>query len=90
MNTEAVEKRGIRKIVEGVVVSSKMNKSVVVAVGTYKKDPRFGKFVRKTKKYLAHDETNQCGEGDKVLISESRPLSKLKRWKVDRIVEKAV
>lgn len=90
MITEAVEKRGIRKIVEGVVVSTKMNKSVVVAVGTYKKDPHFGKFVRKTKKYLAHDETNQCGEGDKVLISESRPLSKLKRWKVDTIVKKAV
>ena len=84
------ESRGIRKVIEGVVVSNKMNKSVVVAISNYKKDSRFGKFVRKTKKYQAHDETNQCGEGDRVLISECRPLSKLKRWKVESIIEKAV
>ena len=88
--TEKAPERGIRKVMEGVIVSSKMEKSVVVAISTYKKDPHFGKFVRKTKKYKAHDETNQCAEGDRVTISECRPLSKSKRWKVESIIEKAI
>ena len=83
-------KRTPRKTREGRVVSSKMDKTVVVAITTQVKHPQYGKFVRRTKKYVAHDETNQCGVGDTVRIVETRPLSKTKRWRVQQIITKAV
>lgn len=70
------------------VVSNKMDKSVVVAVQRKVKHPIYGKFVKKTTKFVAHDEKNECSEGDKVRIMETRPLSKLKRWRLVEIVEK--
>jgi small subunit ribosomal protein S17 len=82
--------RGNRKVQEGVVVSNKMQKSIVVAVQTYKKHPDYGKFVRTTTKFMAHDENEECNIGDRVLIKESRPLSKNKRWRLKKIVERAV
>ena len=72
----------------GVVVSNKMEKSVVVAVKTKEKHPIYGKFVNKTTKFVAHDEKNECSEGDTVRIMETRPLSKSKRWRLVEIVEK--
>lgn len=84
----AVE-RGRRKMRIGRVVSSKMEKTVVVAVESRKRHPLYGKFVRQTTKFKAHDEENTCGEGDTVEIMETRPLSKEKRWRVVRIVERA-
>jgi len=81
--------RNLRKERIGLVVSSKMDKSVVVAVETQEKHPIYGKFVKKTTKFVAHDEKNECGVGDKVLIMETRPLSKTKNWRVVEIVEKA-
>lgn len=82
--------RGLRKYQEGLVVSNKMQKSVVVSVTTHKKHPQYGKYVLSTKRYMAHDEKDECQIGDKVLLSESRPLSKKKRWVVTQILEKAV
>ena len=91
MSEEIVENtRGLQKSREGVVASNKMDKTVVVTVATYKKDPQFGKYVRSTKRFMAHDETNQCSIGDKVKIIECRPLSKNKRWRVQNIIERAV
>ncbi len=88
---ESEEKsRGLRKSRQGYVVSSVMDKSVVVAVVTFKKHPQYGKYVRRTKKYMAHDENNECNQGDRVNIVETRPLSKKKRWRVQTIVERAV
>lgn len=81
--------RGRRKVRTGRVVSSKMEKTVVVAVETRKRHPLYGKFMRQTAKFKAHDEQNACGEGDTVEIMETRPLSKDKNWRVIRIVEKA-
>ena len=81
-------KRGRRKLRVGRVVSNKMDKTVVVAVETRVRHPLYGKFMRRTAKFKAHDEQN-CGEGDTVEIMETRPLSKEKRWRVVRIVEKA-
>ncbi len=81
--------RGLRKIREGYVVSNKMNKSVVVTISTMKKHPIFGKYVRETKRFMAHDETNECQVGDLVRIVETRPMSKMKRWRVQTILEKA-
>ena len=80
--------RNLRKERVGVVVSNKMEKSVVVAVKTKEKHPIYGKFVNKTTKFVAHDEKNECSEGDTVGIMEPRPLSKSKRWRVVEIVEK--
>ncbi len=71
------------------MVSDKMDKTIVVAAVFKEKHPIYGKFVSKTKKYYAHDEKNDCQKGDKVLIMETRPLSKTKRWRVVEIVEKA-
>lgn len=82
--------RGQAKTQEGYVSSNKMDKSVVVSIVSYKKHPTFGKYVRRTKKYMAHDEKNDCRVGDKVRIIECRPLSKNKRWRVQSIVERAV
>jgi small subunit ribosomal protein S17 len=73
----------------GVVSSTKMEKTVVVTVKYKEKHPIYGKFVNKTKKYHAHDEKNECQVGDTVLLMETRPLSKTKRWRVVEITEKA-
>ena len=70
----------------GVVVSDKMNKTVVVAIENRSPHPKYGKIVVKTKKFKAHDEDNQCKEGDRVRIQETRPLSKTKHWKVAEIL----
>ncbi len=74
----------------GVVVSNKMEKTVVVSVERLVKHPMYQKYVRRQTKYAAHDETNICQIGDKVQITESRPLSRSKRWRVSKIVQKAV
>ena len=81
--------RNLRKERTGVVVSDKMDKTVVVAVERKEKHPLYGKFVKKTTKFVAHDEKNECGVGDTVLIMETRPLSRTKNWRVVNIVEKA-
>jgi small subunit ribosomal protein S17 len=83
------EQRGFRKVREGLVVSDKMDKTVVVAVEDRVKHPKYGKVMRRTKKYKAHDEKNACGVGDRVLLMETRPLSATKRWRVAEILEKA-
>jgi len=81
--------RGYRKTREGLVISDKMDKTVVVAVEDRVKHPKYGKVLRRTKKYKAHDEQNECGVGDRVLLMETRPLSTTKRWRVAGILEKA-
>jgi small subunit ribosomal protein S17 len=81
--------RGRRKMRTGRVVSSKMEKTVVVAVESRERHPLYGKFMKRTTKFKAHDELNSCGDGDTVEIMETRPLSREKRWRVVRIVEKA-
>jgi len=83
------EERGDRKVREGLVVSDKMDKTVVVAVEDRFKHPLYGKVVRRTNKLKAHDEQNSCGIGDRVLLMETRPLSATKRWRVVEILEKA-
>ena len=80
--------RNLRKERIGVVVSNKMDKTIVVAVATKEKHPIYGKFVKKTTKFTAHDEKNECSEGDTVRIMETRPLSKNKNWRFVEIVEK--
>jgi len=82
-------KRNNRKERIGVVVSNKMQKSIVVAVKRKVKHPIYGKFVNKTTKFYAHDEKDECNVGDLVRIMETRPLSKLKRWRLVEIIEKA-
>jgi small subunit ribosomal protein S17 len=79
----------IRKQITGVVTSSKMDKSITVSVERRIKHPIYGKYVKKTKKFMAHDESNQCQEGDTVKLIESRPLSAKKRWRLVEIIEKA-
>ena len=81
--------RNLRKERQGIVSSNKMDKTITVAVKWKEKHPIYGKFVNKTKKYHAHDENNECGIGDTVRIMETRPLSKLKRWRLIEIIEKA-
>ena len=81
--------RSYRKIREGLVVSDKMDKTVVVAVEDRVKHPLYGKIIRRTTKYKAHDESNACGVGDRVRLMETRPLSATKRWRVVEILEKA-
>ncbi|MBO4847905.1 MAG: 30S ribosomal protein S17 [Clostridia bacterium] len=81
--------RGYRKTRTGIVISDKMDKTVVVAVRTKVRHPLYGKMVNKTTKFKAHDENNDCGIGDTVRIMETRPLSKDKRWRVVEIIEKA-
>jgi len=83
------EHRGFRKVVEGLVVSDKMDKTVVVAVEDRVQHPRYKKTLRRTNKLKAHDEQNSCGVGDRVLLMETRPLSASKRWRVVEILEKA-
>ena len=86
---QAADHRPYRKTREGLVVSDKMDKTVVVAVEDRVKHPKYGKVLRRTKKYKAHDEKNACGVGDRVLLMETRPLSATKRWRVAEILEKA-
>ncbi len=81
--------RSLRKTRVGVVISDKMDKTVVVAVETRVKHPLYKKFIKSTKKFKAHDEENVCGVGDKVEIMETRPLSKDKNWRLLNIIEKA-
>ena len=83
------EVRGMRKTRIGVVVSDKMDKTVVVAIRTRVKHPLYGKIMNRTSKIKAHDEENQCGIGDTVKIMETRPLSKEKHWRLVEIIEKA-
>ena len=80
--------RNLRKERVGVVVSNKMDKTIVVKTVTHEKHPLYGKFVKKTTKFVAQDEKNECSEGDTVRIMETRPLSKTKRWRLVDIVEK--
>jgi small subunit ribosomal protein S17 len=83
------ETRGDRKVREGLVVSNKMEKTIVVAVEDRFKHPLYGKVVRRTSKLKAHDESNAAGIGDRVLLMETRPLSATKRWRMVEILEKA-
>ena len=93
MSTESNEtgtvERNTRKTREGLVVSDKMDKTVVVSVEDRVKHALYGKVMRKTARLKAHDEQNECGAGDRVLIMETRPLSATKRWRVVEILEKA-
>ena len=82
------EKRNLRKERIGVVTSDKMQKSIVVSVERKVKHPKYGKFVKKSTKFHAHDEKNECSIGDTVKIMESRPLSKTKTWRLVEVVEK--
>ena len=84
-----METRNLRKVRSGVVSSNKMDKTITVAVKWKEKHPIYGKFVNKTKKYHAHDDKNECNIGDTVTIMETRPLSKLKRWRLIQIIERA-
>ena len=83
------EARGMRKTRVGVVVSDKMDKTIVVAIRTRVKHPLYGKIMNRTTKLKAHDENNECGIGDTVRVMETRPLSKDKRWRLVEIIEKA-
>ena len=83
------EERALRKVRVGMVVSDKMDKTVVIAIEDNVKHPVYGKIIKRTLKVHAHDEANVCGIGDKVRIMETRPLSKTKRWRVVEIIEKA-
>ena len=84
-----MNQRGNKRTIKGVVVSNKMDKTVVVKTERLIKHTAFQKYVRKHEKYKAHDERNECGIGDTVMIVESRPLSRDKRWRVREILEKA-
>ena len=92
MSEAAVQenKRGHAKQIDGVVVSDAMDKTVIVKIGRLVKHPSVGKYVKRTKRCVAHDERNECGVGDMVRIVETRPLSKRKRWRVQKILTKAV
>lgn len=83
------EQRGLRKTRVGVVVSDKMDKTIVVEIRTRVKHPLYGKIMNRTEKFKAHDENNECGIGDTVRIMETRPLSATKRWRLMEIVERA-
>jgi len=87
--TEVAEARKARKVREGVVTSAGMDKTIVVAVTDRVRHPKYNKFILRTKKLYAHDETNDAGVGDKVRIMETRPLSKSKRWRLVEIQERA-
>ena len=81
--------RNLRKTKTGVVSSSSMDKTITVKVERRLQHPMYGKFVKNTKKFHAHDEKNECGVGDRVTIMETRPLSKTKRWRLVEVLEKA-
>ncbi|HBS85508.1 MAG: 30S ribosomal protein S17 [Bacteroidetes bacterium GWF2_38_335] len=82
-------KRNLRKERIGIVVSNKMEKSIIIAVKTKMKHPIYGKFINRTAKFVAHDEKNECNIGDTVKIMETRPLSKRKNWRLVEIIERA-
>ncbi len=84
-----MEKQQLRKERTGVVTSDKMDKSIVIAVERKVKHQKYGKFIKKTAKFVAHDEKNDCNQGDTVRIRECRPLSKSKNWRLVDIVERA-
>jgi len=84
-----METRGRRKTIVGKVVSNKMDKSIVVSVEKLVRHPLYNKYFKKTSKFMAHDDKNECGIGDVVKIMETRPLSKMKRWRLLEVVEKA-
>lgn len=84
-----METRNLRKSRIGIVASTKMDKTISVLVERRLQHPLYGKFVKKSKKFLAHDEKNECTEGDKVRIMETRPMSKRKRWRLVEVIEKA-
>lgn len=84
-----MEGRNLRKTRVGVVVSNKMQKSITVDVERKVKHPLYGKFMKKNKKFLAHDEENTCNIGDTVRIAEIRPMSKLKKWRLVEVIERA-
>lgn len=89
MESTQQKARAIRKTRIGKVVSSKMDKTIVVAIEDNVKHPLYKKIIKRTYKLKAHDEQNQCGEGDKVLVMETRPISKDKNWRLVEILEKA-
>lgn len=84
-----MEGRNLRKQITGIVTSNKMDKSISVKVERRMKHPMYGKFVKKSNKFMAHDEKNECNIGDKVRIMETRPLSARKRWRLIEVLEKA-
>ncbi|MBQ7551360.1 MAG: 30S ribosomal protein S17 [Bacteroidales bacterium] len=84
-----MEERNQRKVREGLVTSDKMDKSIVVSVERKLKHPKYGKFLKRTTKLMAHDENNECHIGDRVKVMETRPLSKSKRWRLVEIIERA-
>jgi small subunit ribosomal protein S17 len=88
-NEVQTEKRNDRKVREGLVVSDKMDKTIVVALEDRKKHPRYSKIMRSTTKVKVHDEENTAGVGDRVLLMETRPLSATKRWRLVEVLEKA-
>lgn len=88
-NNSAMEQRNLRKERIGLVTSNKMEKSIVVSVERKVKHPMYGKFVKKTTKFVAHDDTNTCNIGDTVKIMETRPISKNKCWRLVEVVERA-
>jgi small subunit ribosomal protein S17 len=83
-----MEKRGLRKEKVGIVSSNKMEKSISVVVNRRVKHPKYHKFINRRSKFIAHDEKNECNEGDTVKIMETRPLSKSKRWRLVEIIER--
>ena len=85
-----MENRGKKRQVVGSVVSDKMDKSITVATERLVKHPLYQKYIKRRSKFTAHDENNECEIGDKVMITESRPLSKNKRWRLTKVIEKAV
>ena len=85
-----MKNRGIKRQLTGTVVSDKMDKTAVVQVERLVKHPLYKKYIRRRNKFAAHDKDNSCNIGDKVMIIESRPISKLKRWRVTEIIQKAV
>ncbi len=87
--SETTTSRNLRKVRVGEVVSAAMDKTIVVAVKDNVKHPKYGKVMKRTVKLHAHDEKNECGVGDTVSVMETRPLSKTKRWRLERIIEKA-
>ena len=89
LKSDKMSDRNLRKIRQGVVTSNKMTKTITVAVERKVKHPIYGKFVKKTTRFHAHDEKNECTIGDIVRIMETRPLSKTKRWRLVEVVEKA-
>ena len=83
------EERNLRKNRVGIVVSDKMDKTVIIAIEEHVKHQKYGKVIKRTIRLKVHDENNECGVGDKILVAETRPLSKDKRWRLVEIIEKA-